>query len=464
MEAAGGSPQGLFPGLLRGRLVSGGAWVLGGKVLIAASGLLSGALLARLLTPQELGAYFLAYSLVLFGSMLGSLGLQGAATRLVAQSLGLGLPGRARFVVRVTLALGTLGALGAGAAYLLLSGTLAGVFHAPALAAAGGLVAGWIAVSVVQGLVGEIFRGLNEVRLATLLGGQVTGTVTGVVTVVLLVVGLGLLWFLRGEADLATVLLLAVCAGASTTLLSGWLLGRRMARLPQGRVGKELPPVFGEVVATAWPLLVTNLVLFALRNGDVWLLGAFGSREEVAVYGAAVRLISMVTMPLIVANAILPPVIAGMYAQGRREELERTVRAAGAVTGLPALAASAACVLFAAPILDLVYGDYYRAGALALAVLSLGQLVSVWTGSCGLALQMTGHQRTMMTISLATGGATLAAMFLAVGPYGITGVVAARVSGLVLQNLLLWLAAKYRTGMWTHAGFGALLRSARRPA
>ncbi|BBL79338.1 hypothetical protein RxyAA322_11920 [Rubrobacter xylanophilus] len=461
MEAAGTEPRRLSPGLLGRRLLSGGVWVLGGKVFIAASGLLSGALLARLLSPRELGAYFLVYSLVLFGSMLGSLGLQGAATRLVAQSLGLGLYGRARFVVRVALALGTLGALAAAATYLSLGGTLAGLFHTPALAASAGLVAGWIAVSVVQGLLGEIFRGLNEVRLATLLGGQVTGTVTGVLTVGLLVAGLGLLWLLRGEADLATVLALAVCAGASTTLVSGWLLGRRMARLPEGGAGRELPPVFGEVVATAWPLLVTNLVLFTLRNGDLWLLGAFASREEVAVYGAATRLISMVTMPLIVANAILPPVIAGLYAQGRREELERTVRATSAMTGLPALLASAACVLFAAPILGLVYGDYYRAGALALAVLSVGQLVSVWTGSCGLALQMTGHQRTMMAVSLATGAATLAAMFVLVVPYGIAGVVAARVAGLVLQNLLLWLAARYRTGMWTHAGFGALLRSVR---
>ncbi|ABG04889.1 polysaccharide biosynthesis protein [Rubrobacter xylanophilus DSM 9941] len=462
MEAAGGGRQAL-PGLA-GRLLSGGAWVLAGKVFIAGSGLLSGALLARLLTPRELGAYFLVYSVVLFGSMLGSLGLQGAATRLVAHNLGLGLPGRARFVVRISLALGALGALGAGAAYLALCGPLAGLFGAPALAASGGLVAGWIAVSVVQGLVGEVFRGLGDVRLATLLGGQVTGTVTGVLTVGLLVLGLGLLWLLRGEADLATVLALAVCAGASTTLLSGWLLGRRMSRLSGRRSGGgELPPVFGEVVATAWPLLVTNLVLFALRNGDIWLLGAFGSREEVAVYGAATRLISMVTMPLIVANAVLPPVIAGMYAREEgREELERTVRATSAVTGLPALAASAACVLFAAPLLGLVYGDYYRAGAGALAVLSLGQLVSVWTGSCGLALQMTGHQRTMMAVSVGTGAATLAAMFALVVPYGVAGVVAARVSGLVLQNLLLWLAARYRTGMWTHAGFGALLRSARR--
>lgn len=93
MEAAGTEPQRSFPGMLGSRLLSGGVWVLGGKVFIAASGLLSGALLARLLTPRELGAYFLAYSIVLFGSMLGSLGLQGAATRLVAQSLGLGLYG-----------------------------------------------------------------------------------------------------------------------------------------------------------------------------------------------------------------------------------------------------------------------------------------------------------------------------------------------------------------------------------
>src|SRR5215210_3456068 len=156
--------------LLKRRLLSGGAWALGGKMLVALAGLVSSALLARLLTPQALGTYFLAYSILYVGTSLGALGLPGTVVRLVAQGMGLNLFGRVRRVIRIVLGVGTLGALGVGLAYLLFGDDLAeAIFNAPALAAITGLVAGWLMVGTLQDLLGETFRGFHDVRLATIL-------------------------------------------------------------------------------------------------------------------------------------------------------------------------------------------------------------------------------------------------------------------------------------------------------
>ncbi len=418
---------------------------------MAFAGLASNALLARLLTPQELGAYFLAYSIVALGAMVGSLGLAHAVVRFVAEGLGLDRPGRVRRVIGLVLGVGMLGALGTGLLYLVYGGRFTEwVFDAPALAAVTGLVAAWISVSIVQGILGEIFRGFHDVRLATILGGQVTGTVTGVMTVGMLAAALLLVWLFEGQASLATVVLLAVCSGGATTLVAGWVLARKVAGLTPGEKHEEQKgsprAVLGEVFSLAWPL----------RNGDIWVLGAFLSQDQVAVYGAAARLVAMVTMSLIIVNAIVPPLIAEMYAQGRKAELERALRAVAMVTGIPAFLAAMACILFPAPILGLVYGDFYRGGAVVLALLSAGQLMSVWTGSCGLALQMTGHQTTMMVASIATSAATLAVMFAVVGTYGILGVAMVRFLGVTVQSAIIWLMARYKTGMWTHAGFSQL--------
>src|SRR3712207_2962452 len=95
---------------LRRRLLSGGAWAFGGKLLVALAGLISSALLARLLTPQALGTYFLAFSILNVGTSLGALGLTGTVVRLVAQSMGLNLFGRVRRVISVVISVGTLGA------------------------------------------------------------------------------------------------------------------------------------------------------------------------------------------------------------------------------------------------------------------------------------------------------------------------------------------------------------------
>ena len=447
--------------LLKRRLLSGGAWAFGGKILIALVGLVSSALLARLLSPQELGVYFLAYSIVSLGTTLGALGLTQTVVRLVAEDMGLNLFGRVRRVIGVVLGFGTLGALGVGFAYLLFGDNLAeGVFESPALAAVGGLVAGWIMVGTLQGIFGEIFRGFHDIRLATILGGQTTGTASGGATMALLAASLFLLWLVESQATLATVILLAACSGAAATLVAGWLLRRKVAGLPPRSPDEskkmDSREVLGQVLSVSWPLLVTGVVMFARTNVDVWVLGAFRPPGDVALYGAANRLVSMVTMPLIMVNAVVPPLVAEMYAQGRREQLERILRGVATLGGIPAALASMACIFLAGPILGLVFGDYFREGAIALALLSIGPLAGVCVGSCGVVLTYSGHQKTMMVIALTTGTATFAGMLAAVGPYGIVGVATVRMVGQVLQNGLMLVMARRRTGMWTHMGFKGL--------
>jgi O-antigen/teichoic acid export membrane protein len=146
-------------------LLSGGAWAFAGKVFTALAQLAATALLARLLSPQDLGAYFLAFSVVTVGSMMGTVGMGQAGVRFVAQSVGLKQYAQARRVVGMTVAVGVLGSLGVGFAYLLFGPTLGSdLFRAPALVATTGLVAGWLTVTSLQYLLAETFRGLRDIR------------------------------------------------------------------------------------------------------------------------------------------------------------------------------------------------------------------------------------------------------------------------------------------------------------
>lgn len=444
--------------LLKRRLLSGGTWAFGGKMLIVLTGLISSALLARLLTPQALGTYFLAYSILNVGTSLGALGLTGTVVRLVAESMGLNLFERARRVINVALGVGTLGALGGGLAYLLFGDDLAKiVFNDPALAAITGLVAGWIMVGTLQGLLAETFRGFHDIRLATLLGAQTTGAASGVVTVALLTASLFLLWLVNGQATLTTVVLLGICSGAATTLVAGWLLHRRVTSLPlrtpdEGQKA-DTKKVLREVLSVSLPLLIVDVLMMVRTSGDLWTLGAFLPKGDLALYGAASRLASVVLMPLGIVTAVVPPMIAQMYSQGRKEDLEHALRSIATLTGIPAWLASMACIFFAGPILGLVYGNYYREGAVVLAVLSGGLFLNVCAGSCGVVLAYTGHQKMLMVITIASSAASFIAMLAVVEPYGIVGVALARTAGLVLQNGIVLLAVKQKTGMWTHVGF-----------
>jgi O-antigen/teichoic acid export membrane protein len=82
------------------------------------------------------------------------------------------------------------------------------------------------------------------------------------------------------------------------------LLWKKLNVLPLPK-GDEIH--VSEIIKISWPLWITNLTLFVLVQSALWVMGLFRSPEEVAVYGAAVRAITLVTMPLLIVNLVVPP-------------------------------------------------------------------------------------------------------------------------------------------------------------
>lgn len=449
----GQSPVGILDSaLLKRRLLSGGAWAIGGKVGAVVIGLASNVLLARLLTPQEFGSYLLVFSVVSVGALIGCLGLNNATVRFVAESMGLEQSGRAKRVIGSVIGLGMIGALGASLLYLTVGGFVGrSVFDAPALATVVGLTAGWIAISTAQELFVETFRGFHDIRLTALFGSLAVGNSSGLVMRLLLLACLVALWMTRGQTDLATVILIMIASGSISALASGWLLYARTTSLPETGDPASTRIGLGEILGVSGPLLVNNLTLFVLIYADIWILAAFQSQEQVAVYGAAARFMTLVTMPLMIVNAVLPPMIAELYARGERDRLQQIMRPIATLTGVPALLMLLTFVVAGGPILGLVYGDFYRGGATVLALLSFGKLTSVWSGSCGLTLQMTGHQTLIMCISILSGLLFVAGALWAVRDFGAVGVASVAAASVTLQNVLMLLAARWKTGVWTHA-------------
>jgi len=139
-----------------------------------------------------------------------------------------------------------------------------------------------------------------------------------------------------------------------------------------------------------------------------------------------------------------------MYAQGRTVALERTLRSFSTLSGVPSLLVLIVFMLFGGPILGLVYTPYYQSAAMVLVLLSAGKLAAVWAGSCGTVLQFTGHQGSMLRVNLLTSPLFIIGALLVVRDYGPIGVASMTAAVTVLQNAVLVLVAKKKTGMWTH--------------
>ena len=397
------------------------------------------ALLARLLTPEEYGAYFLILSLVAGASMFALMGLNHAIVRLVAESLGLNQQGRARSAIIHSMLLVAVGGLFVmsilgfgGGEWLAIS-----LLNSPLIAGAMGLILIWIVALAYQVLSAEIFRGYHDIRLASVFGGLLSALLTAMVFTFLLI------W--QGHSNLEQTITFAIGATIVSVLIAGVCVFRKIGHLESWNKF-----AIKDVLQVSMPLLAPNITMFILAHADIWILGAFRPQATVAVYGSASRLMQLVPLPLLIVNAVLLPIIAEMHAQSKKVALQETLQATATMAMIPAAVMFALFVFFGRPLLGIIYGDFYRDGYVILIVLGVGQLAYAWTGSCGYTLMMTGQQRLMMYISLVAGLIVLGLGILLVGPYGASGIATATAIGLVAQAIAMWLGVRWTIGIWTH--------------
>ncbi|MFN0040743.1 MAG: lipopolysaccharide biosynthesis protein [Burkholderiales bacterium] len=402
---------------MKRRLLSGGVWTVATKIVAGASGFAVNAVLARLLAPEDLGAYFLLVSAASVGAMMSQLGMQVALVRLVSEALAQGNGARARGYIRSALCVVAVAATGLGVLMAWSGGEMAlRIFHSAALAEIAWLGGAWLAGLAVTNLVAEAFRGLHDYRVA--------GVLSGAGSNLLMLATLGLIVPIWDRAGL----LLVTGLGAAAVILSA-VAGLVMLRRRTSHFGPADTVSVRQMLAVSLPLLVTSLAIFVSTHADLWILGMYRSPDEVGIYGAAVRLVQLVLMPMLMMNAILAPAISEQFSQGHRVRLERLLRGSAALAGLPALGALIVIGLAASPLLGWIYGDAYRSGATALLWVSAGQVANVLCGSAAVVLMMTGHQRAAMVISVLTGAGLIAGGMLTVDRYGMNGVAA--VTGLM---------------------------------
>jgi O-antigen/teichoic acid export membrane protein len=404
-------------------------------------GLVVNGLLARLLTHDQFGAYFLVFSLALFGSQLAVVGMDRAVVRMVSAGVGTDQPGQARAAVRHAFIFGAIGSLVVAAVMVVgLGGFLARhVYHSQLVSGAVVFAAAWLIAMALQTLVAETFRGFQRFWLASFFSGLSVD--------ILSVVVFGALFFSHAHPTLAQVILLSAGMISVSLLIGGYLLGRRVRAL-----GKQGELAAGQMLSIGWPLLITNILTFMVGTGvDIWILGAYVPRSEVALYGAATRLVFFVAAPFIVASQVVPPIIAELHAQGRKHELEKSLREVATLAGIPASLVLLAFVFFGASIMGFVYGGFYSQGATVLAILSTARLYAVLTGNSGALLMMTGHQKTMMGITAISAVYAVTTELLLAPHYGAIGVACGTASAQFLQNSLQLGFGKRRLGIWTHA-------------
>lgn len=431
----------------RRRLMVGGIWMIAGTGVVLVLGVATSAMLTRLLAPAAVGGFFLAGSITVFGALVATGGVDIAAVRFIAERRAREDDAGAARVLARCATLVFAGACAVGAIYALAGDVIAEhVLASPALAGGTMYVAAWLAIGGMQRGAAAMFRGLNELHANTL--------VDSVIHSALFTAGIAIVFASGVPLDLGSAFALAVGTRAVSLALAIVLLWVRFSRLRRSGRGTETPAP--ALLPVAAPALITAVVVWLLGNFDLWLVAATRPAEEVAIYGATLRLARVTRVPLDAIGPVIQPLVAELHAKGKPRELERVLRSSATVTLVPVVLALAVFVVAGESLMSALFGDLFAAGGTVLAVLAVGDAVNTGAGSCGQVLLMTGHQRAMMMVTIASAIVSITAAVLLVDRWGMLGVAVAVSGGKLIMKTALLALVRARFGIWSHAGLGWL--------
>lgn len=425
------------------------AWAVGGRVVATASAFGSAAVAARLLSPTDFGVYLLALSVSTVGGSVARLGLDRAVVRLVAERMEAG--DRRGLIAVLRSAIGAT-AVGSLMAVVILAGPLGEWFtetllRSDRLSGVLILLALWTGSEGLRRTFSEAPRGFGDIRGSTVTGDPARW--------LLLLIAFGLMSAGDPRRTLEEILAAALVTSVVTLAMAAAVSFRR-ARLTLAEM--ESPDRAdvatidkARVLIIAIPMLVAGLGSILVGQGDLWVVSRYLGEEAVATYGSALRLAVLLQVPLMAANAVLPPHIVRLHARGDHADLERLLRSYTTYLTVPATMLAAVLIIGAEPVLEAAFGGFASEGATVLRILASSQLLAVATGSCGVTLLMTGHERFVAVTTLATSALLLTgAVAVAAAGGGSISVAAVSGAGTVGLNLALTLHARRALGIWTH--------------
>lgn len=212
-----------------------------------------------------------------------------------------------------------------------------------------------------------------------------------------------------------------------------------------------------ELINTSIPMLMTLLSTFIMGDVSLWFLQAFTTAKEVGVYNIIIKVSALIGLVLMVVNTISAPKFSELYWAKEYETLKKVIAQSTKLIFLASLGLSLVLIVLKEWILS-VFGAEFVVGSDALVILIMAQLVNAVTGSVGLFLSMTGHQKILRNIIVATMMIGLVLNYLIIPVYGVYGAAIVSLLSSIIANLSSVYYVQTRLGYITYYIPG-LLRS-----
>lgn len=430
----------------------GGGFLAGGNVVEFASRFVISFLLARLIAADGYGLYNLAISAATIFAGISALGLDDAMVRYIAIMSRRGDPPGVWGTLQLGFGVSTVAGVAMGTfLYFAATPIAEGMFDEPRLTPLLRLLAFVVPFLTISNVLTGCARGFGRMDHAAFAENVVQSVSRMALLAVLALTGL----------DVFTAVAVFAISDVASSVTLVILLNRQFSlRRP---VRRNVRRDTREVFSFALPLWLSGLMNQFRKNIETVMLGALAAVADVGIFSVVtkINLASHVVYRAIIVS--VKPILAALSDQNDHEGLTRVYTAATRWTLALNVPFFLISVLYPVPIL-LIFGETFAAGANALIVLAVAELVIAGTGICGSIIDMTGHTRLKLANTVLWIVLLLAGNALLIPRWGLFGAACASLFATGVINIVrlleVWIVERltpYRDGFWKPvlAGTGA---------
>lgn len=255
-------------------------------------------------------------------------------------------------------------------------------------------------------------------------------------------IGLVVLLLLKIEITITLVAILYGIGRLSVTFTIG-LYWKNLFHFKEKRFLQIRP-----MLNVAFPLLIVASTTLIATNADTVMLGWLSTSKEVGLYSVAARLGLLTNFFLAISISTLSPKIASLYAEKKMNDLEKMIQQI--TKGLFYLGIGTIITyLFAGKYILNIWGDEFVTSYWVLIIITIGQFFNISTGSTGIFLMMTGHEKTIGKITFLSALINLTLNFILIPNFGAIGAAISTASTVTTENILKVIIVKRKTGILT---------------
>ena len=294
----------------------------------------------------------------------------------------------------------------------------------------------------LQKLWSNYLRGLGRVRFASLLEGRSGGALVSC----LQAGTLALAWWLVPESELAGAVLALAIGFAIPVLLAGRIARRHWAHV------KSPSSIFGDVAdmfRRNWRFAVNQLAVYLGASVELWIAGAFLVSHDASYFSAAQRMALLLAIAPTSLQVVFAPVASRMLEAKDHAKLEAVLRTGATLSAAVTSILLIPMLVAPAKILEIAFGDPFRAAATPLLLLTLANVANVLSGLCGTALTMSHEEGAVAAVQAVGVTLRLVVGCAAALMFGLMGLaVSAAVLTACTYGSMWWLARR-RLGLRT---------------